>query len=153
MQIFDINRDSFHGGHFRGTSCIFAVFDLTDSTSLFQLHQLLPKVLTQCENAVVVLIGTKSDAKNTAPKNDAPTLAEINDFLDKFREKIIGYYETSAKDNINVSEAIEAMAKFYCKTYEMWQKYYKIAPTTTPAPQVPSKSKPEEVPQKKCAIQ
>ncbi len=105
IEIWDIPGS----GRYRGiarldVNAVIVAFDLTEQNSLSKVASYLDGY---CHNPVVVLVGTKSDAKDRVIEQ-----AEINAFKERSpRFKSAIYIETSAKENIKVSEVFERTAK------------------------------------------
>ncbi len=60
-------------------------------------------------NAPIILVGTKLDLKG----EHAIQAAEIDAFCQQHGSKIIGYFETSAKDDINVDKMVDEISARY----------------------------------------
>ena len=86
--------------YLRGADGIFLVFDLNSFTSFENLPYWI-NVIQDIETTNIVLIGNKSDIDN---ENDFRL--KVQEFVNEYH---FIYYETSAKDNINVEQAFNEM--------------------------------------------
>ncbi|MCA0403135.1 MAG: GTP-binding protein [Proteobacteria bacterium] len=86
---------------------IILTFDLSNPLSFSHLEMYLRDIATAERKKPILLVGTKSDKE----KQVSPQL--IEKFIRKLRLnfKFYGYFETSAKDDINVNEVFESAAK------------------------------------------
>jgi small GTP-binding protein len=89
----------------RGSDAIIVVFAIDDKDSFEYAQELLKKYQDEYREAHFVLVGTKSDnsATRKVPQKEA---IETNCL-----ENSIKYYETSAKDDVNVKELFEETAR------------------------------------------
>eukprot|EP01017_Pseudomicrothorax_dubius_P042860 TRINITY_DN7053_c0_g2_i2.p1 TRINITY_DN7053_c0_g2~~TRINITY_DN7053_c0_g2_i2.p1 ORF type:complete len:203 (+),score=36.33 TRINITY_DN7053_c0_g2_i2:113-721(+) len=81
---------------YKNASGAFVVFDLTNDMSFDKVEERLQEVYEQCgESCAVILVGNKRDLTNerAVPYDEACNFAE---------SKGIPYFETSAKENINI---------------------------------------------------
>jgi small GTP-binding protein len=89
--------------YYKGAKAIIVAFDITSTTSFDGAKKWLQEIESNTSNILIVLIANKVDleSKRIISKETAKTFAE---------QKNIIYFETSAKDNINVSEVFEFIA-------------------------------------------
>jgi Ras-related protein Rab-7A len=101
---------------YRKSECCVLVFDLTDPKTFETvdvwrtefLNQLNPK---DPDNFPFVLLGNKSDKEGERKVSDQ----KIKNYC---QQKNLIYFETSAKDNINVDKAFEEVARLASKRDE-----------------------------------
>jgi len=90
--------------YYRGAHGIIIVFDITDAESFENVKDWLQEIDNYaCENVNKLLIGNKSDLadKRAVTAETAAEFAEENGMT---------YLETSAKDNLNVTQSFETLA-------------------------------------------
>ena len=89
---------------YRGSDCAFVVYDVTDRKSFEQLSFWVEDVLEMEANAHIVIIGQKIDLEKTrvVAKTEGEEWSSTHGYP---------YYETSAKDNINVKTVFLESAK------------------------------------------
>ena len=83
--------------YIRDVTCVFIVFDLTDKKSFLNVPYWLNKVKYNNQNTIIILIGTKLDKFNNIKINKP----EIDQFT---QNNNLHYFETSSKNNINITE-------------------------------------------------
>eukprot|EP01126_Amoeba_proteus_P028244 TRINITY_DN2788_c0_g1_i6.p2 TRINITY_DN2788_c0_g1~~TRINITY_DN2788_c0_g1_i6.p2 ORF type:complete len:240 (+),score=41.15 TRINITY_DN2788_c0_g1_i6:67-720(+) len=90
--------------YYRSASGCLLVFSLTDARSFQRLNYWLGQLRQNVtnDNFVIVCVGNKSDLGYRDVQKNV-----IEGFCN--REKVTGYVETSAKENINVDEAFEML--------------------------------------------
>jgi len=82
--------------YYRIADIILLVFDLTQQSSFDEVEDWYQEALSYCKNEVfIILVGNKVDNDNSINK------VQINKLVSKLN---IDYFETSAKDNINIDE-------------------------------------------------
>ncbi|CAF0872875.1 unnamed protein product [Adineta steineri] len=113
MQIWDTaGQERFQSlgvAFYRGADCCVLVYDVTQPNSFRSLDSWRDEFLIQAgprdpENFPFVVIGNKIDLENRA----VPTRKAQSWCTDKSN---VPYYETSAKDGLNVEKAFEAVAR------------------------------------------
>lgn len=88
----------------RGAHAAVLVFDLTDRESFLALDN-YARLLADTPDALVVVVGTKADL--LSPETRPVTRTEAEAYAASRRAP---YYETSAKDNVNVSAVFDRIA-------------------------------------------
>lgn len=94
-----------------GSKGVILAYDSTNIDSYFSLHHTwIPLIQQHCgENVPIVLVSTKNDLNEK--KQVSPELVwEFIDAKDENKHNIIGFLETSSKDNTNVKETFETLA-------------------------------------------
>lgn len=90
-------------------NAVILVYDITKKESFEHIEQWLKNVDTKCKkNILKILIGNKYDLKQErkVTEHEAKVFAQKND---------LPYFETSAKDNYNVTELFERTVEdFLC---------------------------------------
>lgn len=147
LQIWDFRRSSqpyYHIG--KDTALVVLCFDLSNRASFDILTRRLKELeSTTYPNYPILLMGTKCDLER------AVTYEEAKNFADSIRDYDGGeirYIETSAKDNINIQEALQVMA--YCAMERrastpprnenprgFWRVVQRIIPCAYPQPPEP----------------
>ena len=114
LQIWDTagqeRFQSLGAAFYRGADCCILVFDLTDKESFTALDSWKEEFLNQCapkdpENFPFVLLGNKVDrvSERKVPNEDAKNWSKNNNETP--------YFETSAKDRIQIEEAFAEVAR------------------------------------------
>ena len=88
--------------YYRGAHGILVVFDIANQDSFSHTESWIESIRDANTDIDILLIGNKADLPRQVAREDAQALA------DKFNIK---YYETSAKENENVSKAFENLAE------------------------------------------
>lgn len=83
--------------YYRGTHGVMIVFDLTNEDSYLNVKRWLHEIDQHCDIVQRVLVGNKCDDK-------ANRVVQLDDALDFAHRMGVRYFETSAKENINVEE-------------------------------------------------
>jgi len=94
--------------YYRGAHGIALVYDTTNEISFYNIKKWIQDVRTYAESNVnLVLIGNKCDLQNeqAIPKEKGQEIAD---------EYNVKFFETSAKENINVQEAFSALVNMVC---------------------------------------
>ena len=89
----------------RGAQAAILVFDLTDRESFLALDNYARLLVDASPQCFVVVVGTKADL--LAPDSRPVSADEARAYAES---KHAPYYETSAKDNVNVAEVFEHIA-------------------------------------------
>ena len=91
--------------YYNGVNGIVIAFDLSEAGAIKKLNGWLSKLKENIDSTVIpiVIAGTKCDLKNIQIKKEA-----INVIASLHKSK---YFETSAKNNINVDEAFQYLAE------------------------------------------
>lgn len=89
--------------YYKGAKCIIVVFDLFDSNTFEGAKNWLGEIQSNTQNTLIVLCGNKCDLINDLT-NDTSVYKQYASNLG------FKYFETSAKENINVIELFEAVA-------------------------------------------
>ena len=91
--------------YYNGVNGIVIAFDLSEEGAIKKLNGWLSKLKENIDSTVIpiVIAGTKCDLKNIQIKKEA-----INVIASLHKSK---YFETSAKNNINVDEAFQYLAE------------------------------------------
>ncbi len=109
MQIWDTaGQDRFRAitkNYYKGAHGIILMFDVTSTMSFNNIKNWLLQIKENSSDKIlIVLVGNKVDAINrrVVSKDDADKVA---------REYNLSYFETSAKDNLNVQETFSFLTK------------------------------------------
>jgi small GTP-binding protein len=89
--------------YYKGSKAIIIAFDVTSNSSFDGAKKWLLEIESSTSNIIIVLIANKIDLESTrmVSKDVAKSFAD---------QKNIIYFETSAKDNINVKEVFDYIA-------------------------------------------
>jgi len=90
--------------YYRGSHGVLVVYDVTSRPTFEHVKRWLQEIQMQCGNVNLVLIGNKCDDPDA---REVPT-KEAKRFATNMK---LPFYETSARDNINVEEAFTTMTK------------------------------------------
>uniref|UniRef100_A0A914HBN9 Ras-related protein Rab-35 n=1 Tax=Globodera rostochiensis TaxID=31243 RepID=A0A914HBN9_GLORO len=90
--------------YYRGTHGVIVVFDVTSVESFNNVKRWLHEIDTNCENVQKILVGNKVDE----PGRRAVPEAEARRFAESMR---INYFETSAKENLNVEQMFQCITE------------------------------------------
>ena len=99
--------------YFKGSHSCFLVFDLTNVNSFKDLeiwYKLFIESSASNNKENIVVLGNKCDIDEKEVDNEL-----INNFIE---DKKLKYFETSAKEGININEAIQYMAEKLVKQHE-----------------------------------
>jgi small GTP-binding protein len=106
VQIWDTaGQESFRSisrSYYRGAQGVLIIFDLSNAKSFINVKNWFNEFKEANQNAICVLVGTKADKMNVISKEE---IDEMVKYLD------IKYFETSAKNNENVSQPFEYLIK------------------------------------------
>jgi len=94
--------------YYRGAHGIALVYDTTNEISFYNIKKWIQDVRTYAESNVnLVLIGNKCDLENekVIPKEKGQEIAD---------EYSVKFFETSAKENINVQDAFSSLVNMVC---------------------------------------
>ena len=94
-----------------GSKGVILAYDSTNIDSYFSLHHIwIPLIQQHCgENTPIVLVSTKNDL-NEKQQVSPELVWEFIDAKEENKHNIIGFLETSSKDNTNVKETFETIA-------------------------------------------
>jgi Ras-related protein Rab-35 len=90
--------------YYRGTHGVIVVYDVTNAETFSNVKRWLQEIEANCDSVQRVLVGNKCEdsANRVVVEEDARKLANaIN----------VDYFETSAKDNVNVQEMFNAVTR------------------------------------------
>ena len=102
--------------YFKNCACIIVVYDITRKLTFDNLNIWINEIKNICSKSVyIILLGNKCDLENQREVSykEGEKYAEENNFK---------FYETSAKDNINIIEVFEESSKIICDNIE--KNYY-----------------------------
>lgn len=92
--------------YYRGASAAIVVFDITHASSFQRAKKWIVELRQNVNNPnlIIALVGNKADLvdERTIPEDEASSYAQELDLL---------YFETSAKENINVEELFNTIAE------------------------------------------
>lgn len=88
--------------YYRGTHGVIVVFDLTNGETFSNIRRWLQEIENNCDAVPKILVGNKCEdiAHRAVAEEDARNLANAIK---------IQYFETSAKDNINVQQVFMSL--------------------------------------------
>ncbi|CAF5156843.1 unnamed protein product, partial [Rotaria magnacalcarata] len=97
--------------YYRGADGVIIVYDVTNGESFANLKDWITEMERHCDKTVPkILVGNKDDNDNELGKvvltSDARAYAE---------QKVLPFFETSAKDNKNISEAFNEITRLALK--------------------------------------
>lgn len=93
--------------YLRDINLFILVFDVSNVTSFNNLYQWISIIKEHGrQDAPVILVANKGDYTNMISDKD------IQQFIDMYKDNIIQYIHTSAKNNIHVKELFENVAKY-----------------------------------------
>ena len=136
LQVWDLAGDFGHitSSFYRGAAGVFVLFDVGNKQSFENIQEWITAVQRfASEKVVTFLIGARCDVKREV------TTEMATEFANK---EGVQYFETSAKEATNVSEAFSAMAK---QIYQVKKLGEAEVPKTN--------SKPKHKHKKKCPVQ
>ncbi|KAK0418433.1 hypothetical protein QR680_013553 [Steinernema hermaphroditum] len=90
--------------YYRGTHGVIVVYEVTSGDSFSNVKRWLHEIDTNCDSVQKVLVGNKADD----PDRRVVTEADARRFADSMR---IPFFETSAKENMNVEEMFNCITK------------------------------------------
>ena len=102
--------------YFKNYTCIIVVYDITRKLTFDNLNIWINEIKNICSKSVyIILLGNKCDLENQREVSykEGEKYAEENN---------LKFYETSAKDNINIIEVFEESSKIICDNIE--KNYY-----------------------------
>eukprot|EP00727_Mastigamoeba_balamuthi_P001443 m51a1_g11296 putative ras-like gtp-binding protein ypt1 (207) ;mRNA; r:59738-61105 len=112
--------------YYRGADAVIVMYDVSARSSFDGLKTWLDGVKNNTDETIaMMLVGNKCDVsadKRQVPSEDAQKFAEENTML---------FFETSAKDSTNVTEAFTVLAK------QVLEQKRKMATSDSPEPEVP----------------
>jgi len=118
LQLWDIGgQDKFEGlrvTFYRGAKAAVLVFDLTRYGTWAKIMKWNNEITQFCGNIPRILIGNKKDIENLA--GAIPNKEEVHTFAN---ENVIKYFETSAKENLNVEKALLHLGKKIIDVYKI----------------------------------
>lgn len=89
--------------YYKGAKAIMVAFDITNQNSFEGAKKWFTEIESNTSNVILVIVGNKSDLESKR----VVSMETAKQFAD---EKKITYYETSAKDNVNVNEVFTFLA-------------------------------------------
>jgi len=118
--------------YYRNAHFIYLVFDMTNNYSLESINSYFGEVDRYASDiSRVILIGTKRDLYESMQKqHENGKLCEpqqIQQIRQKYKEKIIAYYEISSKTGKNVEKALNDVMKLMECAHIIYQKNKKQA--------------------------
>ena len=88
---------------YKGAQGIILVFDLSDNETFLTIKNWLENIKAYADDGVIkILLGNKCDKERAIKESDIKALV---------KESNMQYFETSAKENINIDEAFTYLAK------------------------------------------
>eukprot|EP01064_Diplonema_japonicum_P037630 TRINITY_DN8874_c4_g1_i1.p1 TRINITY_DN8874_c4_g1~~TRINITY_DN8874_c4_g1_i1.p1 ORF type:complete len:285 (+),score=57.41 TRINITY_DN8874_c4_g1_i1:55-855(+) len=103
LQIWDTagqeKYQAIRGAYFRGAHCVAVCFDLTNPISFDNVKHWVAETKLYCDNAAILLIGTKSDLFEKRQVSEDQAQNAVHNF------SLHSYVETSAKTARNVEDA------------------------------------------------
>lgn len=95
--------------YYRGTHGVVVVYDVTTPDSFANVKRWLHEIETNCENVQRILVGNKLDE----PTRRVVSETEAKRFADSIK---INYFETSAKENLNVEQMFQCITELVLDT-------------------------------------
>lgn len=90
--------------YYKGAKAVIITFDITSSESFEGAKKWLNEIKENANDSFIILVGNKTDLE------DSRVISK--EFADNFsKENNLDYIETSAKDNVNVNNLFENIAK------------------------------------------
>ncbi len=97
---------------YKGAHGIVVVFDLSDNETFTTIKNWLENIKSNADDGVLkILLGNKCDKERSIKDSDLKSL---------LKESNLKYFETSAKENINIDEAFMHLAKEIKSTF--WKR-------------------------------
>jgi len=98
--------------YFKGSDGVLLIFDLTNNRSFLDVSQWISQIKEYSEERTkIVLVGNKCDSEERVV---------LKEEIEKYSvENGLIYFEASAKDNINVSEAFDRLALMIVEYYRL----------------------------------
>uniref|UniRef100_A0A914XYW0 Uncharacterized protein n=1 Tax=Panagrolaimus superbus TaxID=310955 RepID=A0A914XYW0_9BILA len=90
--------------YYRGTHGVIVVFDLTNGESFSNVKRWLSEIDSNCDSVQRILVGNKCEEKENRVVLEADARRLSNTIK-------VEYFETSAKDNVNVQEMFNAITR------------------------------------------
>ena len=91
--------------YYRNAKIALVVFDITNKESFLGAIKWIKELKENCANIIIALLGNKHDLPNHFDKYI------INEYVDSHN---LIYYETSAKENYNISNVFKNLADEFC---------------------------------------
>jgi GTPase SAR1 family protein len=113
IQLCNEKYSSVSKAFYNGAHCFLIAFSLIDMKSFENINKWINNIYdnrTSCGNFLVVLVGTKNDMLNER----VVSKEMVNDYI---RGKDMIYFETSAKNNNNVTELFDYIGATLCRGY------------------------------------
>ncbi|MFW9934911.1 MAG: Rab family GTPase [Candidatus Thorarchaeota archaeon] len=103
--------DFIRGLYFEGAAGAIIAYDVTDQQSFDRIDHWMQQVYQRCEGIPLLLVGCKSDLKEqrVVPEKGGKDVA---------KELKMDFLESSAKDDYNVDDVFESLAKKIYSSYE-----------------------------------
>ncbi|CAK5076858.1 unnamed protein product [Meloidogyne enterolobii] len=95
--------------YYRGTHGVVVVYDVTTQDSFSNVKRWLHEIETNCENVQRILVGNKLDE----PTRRVVSEVDARRFADSIK---INYFETSAKENLNVEQMFQCITELVLDT-------------------------------------
>ncbi len=107
LQIWDLagqmNYRNIVRSYYRNAEVLFYVFDRSNRETFYNFERWLDDFRSRLDDIQIVIVGNKSDISHSGVHSD-----EAIELANKYDAQ---YYETSAKDNVNIREIFENTAK------------------------------------------
>ena len=123
--------------YFNGAQGCLIVYDITNEESFNNLDKWLAKAKESCPDIPIILIGNKSDLKEErkVDKQNGEDYAKKNN---------LAFFETSAKENINIKEAFKRLVGEIVENTGLLEKLKKLPKEEIPILLNPDSDKDEE---------
>ena len=90
--------------YFKGAHGCFFVYDITNRDSFEKINEWFDRIHKEVGDIPIILVGNKSDLEEERQ-------VSTEEGMNLAKEKNVKYFETSAKDNININAIFKAMSE------------------------------------------
>ncbi|CAF0827892.1 unnamed protein product [Adineta steineri] len=98
--------------YYRDAAGVIIVYDVTNGESFSRIRRWIDEINKYCDNSIAkVLVGNKDDSPSSDGGEQMEKIVSTSDAQQYARQMNLTFFETSAKDNKNVSEAFYAVTR------------------------------------------